>query len=240
MDLETNVRQFVAEVTSGMDGGVKSVVLYGSAGSGQHVADRSDLNFLLVADSIGMPLLRSFRSRMGKWSKRGISCPLLVDQDFLIRSTDTYPLEILGMIASKRVLFGPDPLEGLAPKVGDVRVQVEREAKGKELLLRRAYLLSRDDRALERCLVTALPSIEAILRGALYVTGHEWRKNGAELTGEAGRKLGRDLSMLEEIRGIRTGKGRRLRQPEMDTLFEKTLGLVTALADLADRVAEDQ
>ncbi len=239
-DLEADIQRFVGEVTSIAGNGVTSIVLYGSAAVGEHVPGKSDLNFLIVARKIEMPLLQAFQTRMEGWSKRRIATPLLVEPDFLVRSTDSYPLEILGMIATKRVLVGGDPLQGLHPRAEDVRVQVEREAKGKELLLRRAFLESRGRMGpLLSYLWGIRSSIEAILRGILFTEGHDWRKLGEALFQEFETKVGGDLSALREIREMRRGGGKHDRA-KVDGLYARTLDLITGLADRVDREGEDQ
>ena len=235
MELEANISRFMGEIEAAVGSAISSITLYGSAATGDHVPGRSDLNFLLVAERVDLALLDRLQSKMAAWAKRGIAAPLVVDRDFLVRSTDSYPLEILGMVASKRVLRGADPLEGLHPKAGDVRVQVEREAKSKELLLRRGYLESRGkDRALRSYLAATAPALEAILRGILFVEGGDWNKNGADLIRAGEGRLRLDLSALRGIREIRAAR----RKPDRTAaiaLYGKALDLLAVLADRADR-----
>ena len=230
-DVEGILSRFAAEVEAAAGGGVRAIVLYGSAVTGHHVPGRSDLNLLVVLDDVTLDILSRLQGRVGRWSKSGISTPLLVDRDFLSSSTDSYPLEILGMMAAHRVVRGSDPFEGLRVDPKDVRVQAEREIKAKELLLRRGYLEScGKDRHLRLVLSAAVPALEAILRGMLFWSGGDWKAAGPAFREACGTSLGVDAQTLSDLRTLRAGKGRTNRDAVID-LYARTLRLLEALSE---------
>jgi len=55
-------------------------------------------------------------------------------------SLDTFPIEFLNIKRNYTVVFGEDILEGLAFEKEFIRMQCERELKGKLLLLRAEYV----------------------------------------------------------------------------------------------------
>ncbi len=173
-------------------GGHCAIVLYGSGASGHHIPGRSDLNLLVVVDDVTTSLLTRMQKRSGAWTKGGISTPLLVDRDFLRSSTDSYPLEILGMMSAYRLVRGSDPFEGIKVDPKDVRLQAEREIKAKELLLRRGYVESGGKESRVRAVLSAsVPALEAILRGMLFLSGDDWKKSGPAFREACGKSLGR-------------------------------------------------
>jgi hypothetical protein len=229
-DAEGVLEQFAAAVVSATGSGLRSIVLYGSAATGHHVPGRSDRNLLVVVDDVTLPLLSQLQKSVSRWAKNGISTPLLVDRTFLPSSTDSYPLEILGMMAGYRVIRGDDPFLGIRVDPGDVRVQVEREIKAKELLLRRGYLEScGKDRHLRSVLSAAVPALEAILRGMLFWGGGEWKASGPAFLDAGGKGLGVDATVLQELRALRAGKSHPNRDTVMD-LYARTLRLLGTLA----------
>jgi hypothetical protein len=233
-DLDTIVRGFLADLDVPEAAPIRSVVLYGSAATPTYVPGRSDLNFLIVAAPVTRELLATLRTRMKGWAKQRVSPPLVIDGEFLHRSTDSYPLEILGMQAAYRVLRGADPLAGLAPAPEHVRVQVEREAKSKELLLRRGFLESLGrHRNMVSYLGGVLPAIDAMLRGMLYLHGGEWRQPGPSMRTEAAGRIGLDAAVLVELHELRYG--RRPDRITTESLYERTLALIDTIARGADR-----
>jgi hypothetical protein len=234
VELESNIRRFVEEVERAGAGAVSSVVLYGSAATGQFVPGRSDLNFMIVAERIDMPLLNRLQKSAGSWPRRRIEPPLLVGREFLRRSLDSYPLEILGLLATGKLLKGEDPLVGLAPEPDDVRVQLEREAKSKELLLRRALIASGGDRRrLAGALAGAGPAIEAMLRGVLYINAGDWRGSLEQLANAAEARGLCNSATIGDIRAIRAGAKKN--REEIFSVFERTLDLIACFARFADR-----
>jgi len=229
-DLESTIHRFVEEVAEGAAGKVHSIVLYGSGAGDQYLPGRSDLNFLIVAELIDLPLLEGLQKRTGRWAKRRIATPLVVSKSFLTTSTDSYPLEILGMMACYRVLSGSDPLDDLSPDREHVRLQVEREVKSKTLALRRGYMEScgKHQRLLD-CLIELLPALDAIVRGILYMRDLDWKRSGSSLHAGSVELLGVDADTLGAIRAIRSGEKIPNRRKTID-LFGKTLEMMTHLA----------
>jgi hypothetical protein len=233
-DREKIIRTFTAEAETATGSALQSVVLYGSGAGGDYRPGRSDLNFLLVAKTVDLPLLDALQRRIGAWAKRRIPTPLVVPPSFLASSTDSYPLEILGMMASYRVLKGSDPFVDLRPEREHVRLQVEREIKAKSLSLRRDYMEScgKHERLLAS-LTAALPAVEAILRGVLFVREADWRRSGPALHEGCARQVGVDPGCLAAIAAARSGRGRPDRK-QVIGLYGETLEMLRQLAGIVE------
>jgi hypothetical protein len=236
-DLATVTQVFLSEVREALGEDLGAVVLFGSAAAGRHVAGRSDVNFLLVAKRIDRRHLDSLAMRSKRWSRMGIAPPLIVEPSFLHSSLDSYPLEILGMLAAHQPLFGPDPLDGLLPATVHVRLQAEREIKAKQLWLRRGYLESQGSATqLLGLLRDALPSIDAILRGLVFLRGGQWKPGGKELYEEGARLFDIDASVLVAIGEVRAGRSRPDR-PATFGLYGRLLDLLSSLAGAVEQAA---
>lgn len=229
-DVERNLAQFGADVESAAGPALLSIVLYGSGAAGEHVPGKSDLNLLVVVKEVTLPFLSHLQEKVARWNKAGISTPLVVDGDFLPTSTDSYPLEILGMLSAHRIVRGGDPFEQLRVDPRDARLQAEREIKAKRLLMRRGYLESQGKEAhLRRVLIAAVPAVEAIFRGMLFVRGGDWRAQGAAFRASCAGGLGIDSTTLERLRSLRAGRIRPNREVVLD-LYARTVGMLDALA----------
>jgi len=233
-DIEKSIDAFCEDVSEAAGEDLRAIVLYGSAATGDYVPRKSDLNFLIVVGSVSRSLLSAMQKKAKSWSARGISTPILVDEKFLPSSTDSYPLEILGMMAGYKVLRGEDPVGSLAVRASDVRLQVEREVKVKTLLLQRGYLESHGNcRALCSYLAGVTPAIEAILRGLVFARGGSWKGAIALLRQASAATIGIDTEILESLRALRAGTARPNADAAQDLYF-RTLGLFGQLSVVAE------
>jgi hypothetical protein len=236
-DTEAIIGRFVADVEAVAGSAMRAIVLYGSGAGAEYLPGRSDLNFLLVADKIDLSLLDGLQKKGGAWERKRIAAPLVVEPSFLSSSTDSYPLELLGMVASYRVLKGADPLQGLAPEKEHVRLQVEREVKAKTLLLRRGYMEScGKHQRLLACLTGGLPALQAILRGVLYLRGEDWKLCGLHLHKQCTERIGIDCGTLDAIHAARQATKRPNRQDTLQ-LYARTLEMLHSLAELVDETS---
>lgn len=238
LDLERTIAEFVREAEGGAVGvATEAIVLYGSAASAAFVPGKSDLNFLIVLDRIDEAAIERFQQRMKSWSRRRIASPLVVERSFLGSSTDSYPLEILGMMAAYRVLRGNDPFEGLNPAASDVRLQAEREAKAKGLLLRSIQIESCGREAIMRgALVAAVPALDSILRGILFLAGENWRGHGDEFRRRGARAARIEEATPLELAALRRGEIKRNRE-EIVRLYGRTRGVFDGLSEQIDRIS---
>jgi len=234
-ELDLVVERFAKDVETSAGSSLRSIVLYGSAATTEYVPSKSDLNFLVVVESLSSGILLDFQRRMAGWGRARIATPLLVPWSFLASSTDSYPLEILGMMAAYRTVRGDDPFGDLRIGAEHVRLQAERELKAKQLLLRRGYLESCGKHgALKAYLAGVSPGLEAILRGLLYVRGGDWKRSGAEFRAACSEIPSVDHSLLDLLRAIRAGKARPNREQTL-ALYERVVALLDSLAHVVER-----
>ncbi len=117
-----------------------SIILYGSGAGEDYVPGKSDLNFLIMLTERGIEGLDRVLETVGRWRKRNVAIPLFMTRDYLTGSQDAYPIEFLNMRRSYLVVTGEDVLAPLAFDPRHIRLQLERELRGKLLHLRSGYL----------------------------------------------------------------------------------------------------
>jgi predicted nucleotidyltransferase len=151
-----------------------SICLYGSGARGDYIPGRSDLNFLIILTEEGMTKLDKAFRVVARWRRRHVATPLCMTTEYLTTSLDTFPLEFLNIKRHYRVVWGEDPLTGVTIGKNKLRLQLEREIKGKLLQLRAAYLASRGWKWNLVTLATqSLTSFVSIFQGVLYLRGKE-------------------------------------------------------------------
>lgn len=214
---------------------LRSIVAYGSALGPHFRPGVSDYNILVVADPVDLPLLERLATFAGKWRKRRISAPIVVEPVFIRTALDSWPLEFLSMAASYRVLLGDDPLAGITFQPEHIRLQCEREIRSKLLLLRRAYIESGGaPKHLKQALDRGWPALMAIFRGLVYLKGGPWQAEG-ELAWKASADL-LDLppGLLPELHAMRLARSVPAREV-ITARFGQVLETLRRLSEEVDR-----
>ena len=212
-----------------------SVVLYGSAAGDEYRPGLSDMNLLVVISESGLSSMARLAPAYQSWRKLRVAPPMVVTPAEIESSLDAFPLEFLNMKLRYKMAFGLDPLAEVSVDPADLRLQCERELKGKLFLLREA-MFSTGGRE-EELRETALASIKAfvaIFRGVLHLLGEEAGalSGGQVLKQAAGRLELNDGSVLNEVWELRDLKKQpkgRLRQ-----LFGSYLSVIAEAAAKID------
>lgn len=151
---------------------LQSMVLYGSGASAAYVPGKSDLNFLVIVAEEGMKNLKRLHDFIGGWQKRRVTPPLIMSKAFLENALDVYPIEFLTMQIHHVLVYGEDPLSALAFDRTCLRLQLEREIKGKLLHLRQGYLDSEGQaKKLQDLIKVSLVAILSLFTAILYLKG---------------------------------------------------------------------
>ena len=170
-----------------------AAVLYGSAARGDFVPGRSDINLLLILDSVAPDTLRALGPALAAWRKASPQPPLLIGRAEWARAADTFPIEISDMRTASRLLRGDDPLAGLVVDRADLRRAVERELRGKLLRLRQAYAAwAGDPAALGELASRSAATIMVLLRALLVLLGRAVPGDPLELAAAAAGAIGID------------------------------------------------
>jgi len=208
-----------------------SATLYGSAAGGEYRPGLSDLNILVVVKAEGLADLDRLALFQNQWQKKKVAPPLVVSPQEIDQSLDSFPLEFLNMKLQHRTFFGPDPLAGLAIDRADLRLQCERELRGKLLLLREAVLSSAGrEEALRETALVSIKAFVAIFRGVLYLLGQEAGPVPADqVLSRAAQQLGlaqgQALTSIWEMR-----EGKKLAKGQIKDLFRAYLAAVAEAA----------
>ena len=107
-----------------------------------------------------------------KWKKLGLDAPLFLLEPELARSLDAFPLEFSEIIATRRVVTGPDVFEHLSVAKADLRRACEVQARGHLVHLREGYIEAGGNRKTVEALVTAaIPPFRALVTNAARLDG---------------------------------------------------------------------
>src|SRR4051812_38706651 len=179
MKLEELVRQLQLAYA----GGLRSVVLYGSAVAGEHNPKKSDYNVLVVVDSLPLEKLRAVSAVSKAWADDGNPPPMTFTSREWKSSSDIFPMEYADILERHRVLFGDAPFDGVRVAPSDLRLQVEQQTMGKLLQLRQATMGAGGDPRLQlEVLEKSLSTLMVVFRGVSRLHGEVPSQNYDELT----------------------------------------------------------
>jgi predicted nucleotidyltransferase len=153
---------------------LQSVILYGSGARGDYVAGKSDINFLVVLAEDDPGGLEKILPMIPQWRKRTVATPLFMTKAFIGSTVDVYPVEFLNMKRHYQVIHGKDVLGDLVFEKRALRLQCERELKGKLMLLRKSFLQTEGKaESLQRLLAASITAFLSVFNALLHLQGKE-------------------------------------------------------------------
>lgn len=187
---------------------LRSVVLYGSAVAGEHIAKRSDYNVLVVVDEIPMARLREISATLRAWRADGNPPPRTFTTSEWRSSADVFPMEYADLIEHHRVLWGADPCAEVRVDPDDLRLQVEREALAVLLRLRQGVLLAGVDAGEQiKLLAASLSALMIVFRGVVRLHGRAAPSDYTQLARVVAEYVGVSPApfddVVHEVRGDR-------------------------------------
>jgi predicted nucleotidyltransferase len=182
--------ELIAKLRQALQVDLVSVILYGSAASGDHSAKYSDINILCVLKQITPSQLAASESVFRWWQEQGNPSPLLLTEHELATSTDCFPIEFHDICRHHRILFGPDLVSGI--EIDDLfyRAQVEHELRAKLLRLRqKASAILSDKDALRALLTDSFSTFCVLMRHALILHGIDSALPKRDMIERAGQRF---------------------------------------------------
>ena len=211
-----------------------SVILYGSAASGDYIHGKSDINFMIVLSEKGIDSLDRTFEVIAKWRKRNVATPLFLTEAYVMTSGDVFPIEYLNFQNTYELVYGKDILKDLSFDREFLRMQCEKEVKGKLLLLREAFLESQGKaRCLQQLIAQSVGAFVAIFNGLLHLKGKELPHQKREVIKQVCHAFDMDSALFEKLLDVKE-KRVKLSGPEITSLFKVYLKEVQKLWKIVD------
>ena len=208
-----------------------SAAAYGSLVRGDWLADRSDVNLMVVLDDASPAALARLTPAVASWHKKGLTPPLFIGRDEWGRAADVFPIEITDMRLAYRVLHGPDPIAGMTVDPSDLRRAIEAELRGKLVRLRQAYVRFGDTMpALGGFATSSVPSLLVLLRCTAVLLGRDPGTAPGDTVAALADLLGPDAEVIAEIAAHRREKEWKC----PPGVFARYLDVVRRAVDLVD------
>ena len=225
---------FSAELVKVLGPHAESIILYGSAASGDHEAAHSDYNVLIVLDRPDPSTLALLGPVLRAWTKAGNPLPQIMDRAFLADSADVFPLEWADMRDHHHVLHGSDVLSSLIIHEQDMRAELERELKGKVLRLRAAYAAAADEpAALRELLIRSSSTFLILFRGLLRLKRVSPLPPRKEVAAAVAEMMDVDVSVFTFVARLRAGE-RGIARAELSSQARRYVETIEAVTGKVD------
>ncbi len=204
--MEKLLQDWVTALKQELGSNLVSVVLYGSAVRGEHVAARSDVNLMLVFKKLDLEHISKVRKLTRRKVRKHLPQLVFWTEEELRHAWDVFPLEFEDIKESHQCLVGKDPFGKQKVDKKRIRYQIEFELRSKLLAMRDTWLRSsREKYDLEMFLVKAGNSFDYLIRKAALVLG---------------KKISLPRDIVEKIKKLKK-KELRLKRGELQELFHQ-------------------
>jgi len=236
--MEAKLTEFVNRLKAAIQDSLKTVVLYGSAVTGEFRAEHSDLNVLCVVDRADAALLENAHGVAEWWMRQGNPAPLIFTVDELRRSADVFAIELLDMKLHHRILFGTDFLDDFEVPLHLHRLQVERELRTAWLRLRQAILAAPlSNKVHVDIMLKSVSPFCALFRHALLALGHDMPATKRETVDAIASLTGGNPTAFQTVLDLREGK-RKKSEIDVEVSLNAYLELVEVVTNEVDRRLE--
>ena len=236
--LAKNIQKIISEFIKSLQAvyghNLISVILYGSAASGEYTRRHSNVNVAVVLSDTTLNTLARI-SRILRMRKFLMINPVFFTEDYIARSTDVFPIEFMDMKENHIVLYGKDVLKDIAIDMKNLRFQCEQELKSKIINTKRIYLRTTNKFLLKKFLFKTITSSIHILRNLIRLKGKTPPYAKEEVLNEIAREFSLDIMPLQKILDAKN-KNIRLSRKELAGLFTSLVGTLEAISDKVDRI----
>jgi predicted nucleotidyltransferase len=236
-DPREQAEAFVEELRGAAGDRLRSATLFGSAARGEWIEGVSDVNVMILLDTLDAPLLARTSPAVRHAVEGGV-VPLVMELEEWRRAADVFPIELADMRDHHVALFGEDPVTGGPVDPSLLRLQAERELRGKLLHLHGGMLMAAEDpKRLGGLFALALPSFLTYMRATLRLAGDPVPPDSRAVIERACARVDADPAPFLEILGARAAGGApeiRLTDPVADAFNTSATKLATYIDTFGD------
>ena len=169
------------------------------------------------------------------WRKAGNPSPLFFTMERLQKSADVFPIEILDIKESHRVLSGEDVLDQIEVHTENLRLILEHQLKSSLIRLREGFLLTegKSKRVLE-LMIDSISTILVLFRAALRIYQDEVPPRKMDALSALASHLRFDESVFVTIEDLKEGLGGGKEINTLD-LFDTYLTTIESVVDMVDQ-----
>lgn len=235
---EKQINEFVSRLRQSAGENLQTVILYGSAATGEFHTEFSNVNLLCIVREMSFGVLTAMAPAVEWWSRQKHHAPLVLTREELERSADIFSIELLDMRQRHRVLFGDDVLSDLRIPMHLHRAQLEYELREKVILLRERLLSAAGNKGrLWELLLSSLPAFTTLFRHVLIALGDVTPPSKREAILALSGRIRFDQSPFLQLLDIREHKAER-KQFDVADVFTRYLAAIQQVTAAVDTMFE--
>jgi len=227
---------FTRDIKTIYGGDLVSIALFGSAAGPDYRPGISDINFLIVLSDEAIDQLERAIDVVARWRRKRVAVPLFMTRSYIESSLDAYPLEFLTMSRTHRPVYGDDVLADIVCDPEHLRLQCEREIKGKLLLLRESYLeTGAKEKHLRDLIASSITAFISIFSGLLCLTGQDIPSSKREIIEAVSQVITIDGTVFLRCLDVKEKKGG-MSSTDISSLMTSYLTEVRKLWGIVDQI----
>jgi hypothetical protein len=235
---EKQLNDFVQQLRQAAGANLESVILYGSAVTGDFQPEFSNLNLLCILRDTSFQSLQALAPAVEPWNRKKHAAPLFMTRLELERSTDVFTIELLDMRQCHRVLFGDDVVAHLEIPTRFHRMQLEYELREKLILLRQNIPLAAGDRKrMWDILLRSVASFATLFRHTFIAMGEPVPASKRDAVRELAGRLAFDPTAIHQVLDVREGKIS-TRDLNLNDIFARYVTAIEQVTAAVDRMLD--
>ena len=232
--IKDRLEEFTERLKAIYKDGLLSVILYGSAASGEYSTKHSNINLAIVLDDASLASLSKISKLVSARRYRSFN-PVFFTEDYIRNSSDVFPIEFLDMKDNHVLLYGRDVLKDLNIDIRHLRFQCEQELKSKLINIKRLYLHNPDKQALKNLLFRSSTSVLHLLRNLIRLKGATPAYSKEDAVKAIAQEFKIDSANFNNILAAKNSN-LRLRHSQLDSLFRAFVSDLEKITDTVDRL----
>ncbi|MEI8012937.1 MAG: hypothetical protein WCI27_10755 [Candidatus Omnitrophota bacterium] len=168
--VRVDLNDFVAQLLDFYKGDLLSVILFGSAVTGDFVEKSSDINMLVIYSDLNIANLNTVAGFAKKWFSKRSFAPRFISKRNLTSSAPYFPIDMLEMKDAYVVLYGEDLLKDIVVDPKKLHGQLAYEIKAMRMRIKQQFWSSTGDVVrIKRILLERFTSIIHLSRSLLFL-----------------------------------------------------------------------
>lgn len=228
-DLEEFVTQLVALYREDL----VSIMVFGSAVTGDYEEKSSDVNLLVIYSDLNIADLDAVTKLAQKWLKRRRFAPRFLSLRNLTASSRYFQIDLLEMRDAHLKLYGSNPLGATETRPADMAWQLAHEIKRMRMRVKQQFWRAAGDRtAMRRILLARFSSLVHLTRALLHLKGAAPPLSHAEILRLAVQNLKLDAEFAVQMLALKKNEGR----PDLNALFTGLMEAIRTIDEEVDRL----
>jgi len=213
-----------------------SIHIYGSAVTQDFNPKYSDINLAIILENLKLSNLILAKDVIKRLRKKDVSTPLFLSKQYIESSLDTFPIEFLNIKSSHKTVYGQDFFEKLKINPEHLRLQAERELKGKLLILRLAFLESIGNlKVISSLISSSFSSFIPVMKAIIFIKNEEIPERTVDIIKKASDILNIDFTVFLQAYDIKNRKVK-MKGEQLGEFFERYVKVVDQVSEIVDKL----